>query len=394
MKSVGWNFPKIFLKFLILVLITIIISACNGDSFSPSAAEEEVPATETSPPTETPLPTATYTPVPTATATPLPTLSPPDAPSAGMANLYGRVVFQGQPVEGFEMKIWLGVSPWHAYATTDAEGAFVFTDIPPGEDYEIEGIFEEGVLEPGSVGMITTTFSISADDNQNIGNLYLLPTDLVLLSPERSSTISTTSPTLEWKAYPGAAYYHLEFEQVYGNYFNFEVDTTETEYHIPDVLDACTYGWDITAYDADGNPLAITDAFIEDDQDAFYQRFDGLFTLEDESQPNCRIEVISPRNLSTIQASSGVVEFRWEPHPLATSYFIWIQKVYDASGNFDYQNILLERIDVAEDGSIEFPSIPPLARGQYNWQMNAYAEDGRMVAETTGLGDWIRFTIE
>ena len=356
-------------------------------TFSCSLVPSLVAPTPTPTATSTITPSPTPSPTPTATAapTPLPTIVPPPPPSPGTANVYGRVVWQGLPVEGVRMRL-IGPYVWggryRERTDSDSDGVFRFPDVPPGEAYELAGIIEDSDLDlpAGSVGASEATFSVVPDSNLDLGSYYLIATDLTLLWPPRRSTLSDLS--LSWEPYPGAAYYHVELKQWNGNYADSEIDTPETELELELPLLNCSYGWDVTAYSESGIPLARSDSAFVDDSDDFWQRYDGLFTIHNASLPSCGIALISPAD-SEVIVGGWNVEFIWEPNPLATGYVGSLTRIRDAAGNMDFELYDFGFV-VQEDGSLAGAGLPSLPRGQYNWEIMAWCEDGRSIA-TSGL---------
>jgi len=397
------NHGKTFFSRLSLLLIILFLNACGPSKEKIEATASQVAAAmfatqtalaPTATATNTLTPTASPTPTPTPTPTLLPTIAPPPAPSAGNANIYGRVLWQGKPCAGVVLTLSGLPNDISGFmleiVTSDENGLFLFANIPPPKsDYTFGMWTEKTDFLAGKANAPDIDVSVEPNENYNIGEYYLLSTDLVLLSPERGSTISDSNPSLIWEPYPGASYYHLELEQLLGNYTNMELDIEETQIDIDLPLMACTYGWDITAYSETGIPLAKTDAEFVDDPLAFYERFDGLFTIENDALPSCFINLIYPPDYATLSVAEGNAGFLWEAHPLATSYRIFGNRTHDASGNISIRrNVIFETIEIMEDGSFTTTDLPQLARGQYNWRVIAYF-DGAIIA---GSSTW-DFTI-
>lgn len=238
-------------------------------TFSCSLVPSLVAPTPTPTATSTITPSPTPSPMPTATAapTPLPTIVPPPPPSPGTANVYGRVVWQGLPVEGVQMSLvgqWEQGGRYREYTESDSDGVFRFPDVPPGEGYVLAALIEYSDLDlpEGSVGALGVGLSVLPDSNLDHGSYYLIATDLTLLSPARESTLSDPTLSLNWEPYPGAAYYHVELKQWNGNYADSEIDTPETELELELPPLNCPYGWDVTAYSESGIPLARSDSAL------------------------------------------------------------------------------------------------------------------------------------
>ena len=104
-------------------------------------------------PSQTPPPLETQRPSPTNTATALPALVEPAEPQAGRSNVYGRVVWQGQPVPDVTLELE-GVGYERAdgvvaeRVVTDEAGMFVFRDIPEGYFYTLNANLEAASRPP------------------------------------------------------------------------------------------------------------------------------------------------------------------------------------------------------------------------------------------------------
>ena len=379
---------KILLAYLLIV--TILLSC--GPSEEKASAQitqiaEQVLATQAAQITPTPTPTLTPT------ATSLPTIAPPFDPNPGTANVYGRVLWLGQPIKGVDMILsgWVtdgndkSLEVWHT--NTDGEGVFLFADIPEGDGYsyraDIKGSdydFPEGkvAMDIMDIGVIS-----SADKNINVGYYHLFANDLVLLSPVRDSTLTKPLPSLSWEQYPGASYYYLRLIQSAGNYTNLDFKTTETQVNLESPLMQCKYGWSVTAYNDSGIPLARSDVGA-----VFDENMAGIFTIQNDSLYSCYINVIHPSDGA--QLSSGRnVEFTWELHPLATEYRFQLYR--DKKVNFrgtwieglDMVSVIDERLDIQEEGIYTY-TVPSLQKGSYQWSVFAYTEGGKQVARTPG----------
>jgi hypothetical protein len=340
-------------------------------------------------PTPTPTPTQTFTPSPTftPTMTGTPTIQPPGTPEPGYSNVYGRVLWHGEPVVGIGVYLsdFMDGSESHyqELVETDDDGRFVFTRVPPGDDYKIgprsgnllELQKEQEGFELAKVHDVS--FSVPAGTNFNFGEYYLSYT-LVQLEPAYKNVLSEMPTSLSWEAYPEATYYHVQMKQKYGTYTNMVADTTETRLDLELPLLDCVYYWTVVAYNAYGKPIAESD--------------EGIFTIRNDMLPSCLLQLISPGDREIV--SDGSSQLDWELHPLADSYTITISK---ATGSmiWDLSKQTVEIIDyrfeddwyvgtviVNEDGSLDNPS-PPLpffGKGRYYWEVKAFTADGCFIA--------------
>jgi formylglycine-generating enzyme required for sulfatase activity len=335
---------------------------------------------------------STATPIPT--ALPLPTLTPPPTPNPGYANVYGRVLWRGQPVEDFPMRL----SGWSSDRTdwywenvsTDKDGCFLFTDVPPGNEFELEGLIARSNFPPGTAGAVSQVVSVVADMNLLSGEYNLVATDLVLLSPVGDPTISDSQPSLSWEPYSGASYYHLELKQFYGSYTDLELDVAEPHVDLTLPLMECRYGWDVTAHAENGMPLARSDFAYWDDTDDFFQKYDGIFTIKNDALPWCEIILITPADRAEFRAGSAYV-MSWERHPLAARYTLAINMLHDADGKYilpGQQLIFAESF--VDQQEVSGPSLPYLGKGHYEWNVSAYMENGEQIANSRWKEFYIR----
>jgi hypothetical protein len=397
-----------------LVLLLILSLACSSVPFlspptptlTPSATlVPSATPTPTSTATQTPTPTRTFTPTPTSTITPtpLPSIEPPGPPAGNTSNVYGRVLWRGEPVPDFSMSLNVistigDVTYYGDYVDTDTRGRFVFRNVPAGEFTLGAGTFDRSEQDrlAGIASAIDVTLTVPAGANLNFGEFYLVETDLALSSPRRDSTLGDTPDTLSWQAYPGATTYHVELKQLYGNYTDLEVDTSETQIDLELPLLACTYGWDVTAYSDSGIPLARSDSAYVDSSYMFYQQYDGIFSIENDLLPWCHLRLLSPEDGETI--SGGSLRLEWELHPLAVRYHVTIDRYRMNITNLAASDIgyfwFEGDFELQSDGRLAGPSLPFFNSGTYYWRVSAYTADGGWIATSGGgIGSGSRFVV-
>jgi hypothetical protein len=306
-------------------------------------------------------------------------------------------VWQGQPVSGVTMT-FEGVAYERAdgvvdeRAVTDEAGMFVFRDIPEGYFYELHADLETDPRPSGlqneSLNADVFEFELPSDTNLNLGNYYLFATDLRLISPEYGSTLNNTAPLLRWEAYEGAASYRVELKQLYASYTDVTMETMETEVQIQGPLMECTYGWDVTALDEDGNPIARADTRIEDEntfftahEADFRAEYDGLFDVRGEDLPWCQLELTVPGLLQHFDLEDGW-EVSWELHPLAAFYRVMVRQVEDEHGDPHVNYFSSNQMAVDEDGRPVDPQLPTLPAGLFQLYVIAYDTNANTVAQS------------
>ena len=316
-------------------------------------------------PTPTPKASPTFLPSQTFTPTQIgtPTIRPPGTPAPGTSNVYGRVLWRGEPLAGFEMSLDNEESLFHVSVTTDKGGIFVFEGLKNGE-YVLSGSIGEGELD-GVAATYEETFDVPANTNLNYGEYWLLENDLVLVAPVLDGETDETQPIFRWEAYPGAAYYVLLLFPVIGNYGELNTRTDINEYTVQEPLQSCPYKWDVTAFDENERPLARSGST-------------GFSVVNDEAS-SCVIKIISPEYSAKIP-SNRRLSFTWEPNPLVARYHLSIIR-YGGGVGQKAQEIYSGDYIVQEDGSIKSPDEPPHAYpGNYKWSVKGYDENGRLVA--------------
>lgn len=341
-------------------------------------------------PTSTSVPSQTFTPRPTFTpsATGTPTIQPPGMPQGGYSNVYGRVLWRGEPVADFEMNL-IGNDTTLIYKT-DSEGRFIWERVKGGE-YTLRGVIWDSELK-GVAAVWVDHITVPDHENYNYGEYWLLEPDLVLLEPAFGSETDEIQPSFRWEAYSGAAYYMLQLESFYGEYSNMQTKVEGFEYTVQKPLLACFYRWDVIAYDETGRPLARSNASYLGGQ-TYNQYYDGGFDVNNDELGSCVINLISPADSAAITSSQV---FKWETQPLVVRYNLNIEKIVcegyihgwgacdpsrmrTATQNFFSGDFIFQ-----EDGTLTGPSLPSLqyfpAVAYYRWNITGYDQDGLRIA--------------
>jgi len=240
-------------KALITASLVILAACGNAETSIPTIAQLGTSPVDA--PMDTPAPDATPAPE-----------SPFPDPDPGMANVYGRVLWNEEPVpdqgllmcktiillEGCE-----GGGPEYESRTGD-DGMYSFLNILPGS-YQLVVESYEGdqwlyiTAEPDPVH---PSFQVSADQTLHIPDFPIIIYDVVLIYPAEGDRIDDARPTLEW-----APYNEAEFFNVYITLPSGEViasgEGLQTHRFTPsDDLPNCEYGWQVEVFNYLGNKIA------------------------------------------------------------------------------------------------------------------------------------------
>lgn len=276
------------------------------------------------------------------------------APASGTGNVVGRLLWNGQPVIGVPVKLcdeieFFGGCQGDEYdATTDDTGVFLFADIPPmtygltfhaleSEDWYY---FTSGILD-------AQDFEVTPDETLNVGDQNIVRYDLKSVSPAEDVEISEPRPTLEWEAYPDAAYYEVTLDSDRGySVFLFE-ETQETSITSTQDLLNCGYSWYIKAYNSNGVQIAETD---------------GMWDFTETGQPyDCNVTGLSPADGASASASG--LTLNWDAHGLAAYYQINLYSADDSSIN---------PLDFVRADTNSYTVTQTIEPGTYNWVVYAY----------------------
>lgn len=231
------------LPILMLLFMALMLASSLQITYAapPGSFTVYLPLVISSKPTAvTPIPS--NTPEPTATNTPV----------IGFGAATGRILWNDQPMAGVMVKLctdWsiVGGCKTQAYtAISGDDGRYTITDIPAGE-YDFATKLPDQNNETGWLGL---TVSVVAGQTVTVRDVDVIKYDLKLISPNNHATVTTT-PTLTWEAYSGAAFYKVYVQNV----VSFEKVTT-SQYTIANPLAAGEYYWSIYAYNAAGTQIA------------------------------------------------------------------------------------------------------------------------------------------
>jgi uncharacterized RDD family membrane protein YckC len=217
-------------------------------------------------PVATAAPTRKAAPTQKAVATAAPTEAAPtqeaaatQAPASGAGQVVGRILWNDQPLAGVTVKLcsdWsmFGGCKGTEYETVSGDdGRYTFDNIPAGEYSfitKMPGQANETMWIGGSV-------EVKVGETYTVRDADVIKYDLKLASPGNNTTLTTNTPTLEWAAYPGAAYYkvYVASRKTYDAVVSFERSAANT-YAIQKALETGDYYWSIHAYNANGTKIA------------------------------------------------------------------------------------------------------------------------------------------
>jgi len=177
-----------------------------------------------------------------------PAAAPSVQPPAGPTLVTGRVVWDGIPVPNALVQLWQSGdhnSSFKLVSTASAaDGTFTMREPPTGR------------LRIGAVGPspdyggnhLLYPVTIVAGQRKNVGDLYVFK-KLQLLSPANSATITTTTPTLQWTGFPGAARYDVRVFNSKTQQLVLSQSTQSTQIKVsPGLPGGQQYQWDVGAY--------------------------------------------------------------------------------------------------------------------------------------------------
>jgi len=182
-----------------------------------------------------------------------------NTPASGTGTAIGRILWNGQPMAGVTVKLctfwdfFEGCKTKEYTAISDSEGQYTIDGVPAGK-YELITSLPDQENENWWMGM---KVNVVAGEIVTIDDLRVSKSDLKLSSPLNNTTVTSTTPSLEWEPYRGAAYYYVnvsKFLSVESVVSNEKVSIPQYTFKNP--LTAAKYSWFILAYNADGIPIS------------------------------------------------------------------------------------------------------------------------------------------
>lgn len=190
-------------------------------------------------------------------------------PAPGAGNVQGKVLYNGKPVEGIEVKLcekfsrFLGGCDGKTYtARTDANGEYVIADAEP-KVYEglLARVFDTDsyiFASSGIGGLSAAKYDVAADKTLFIAPTNLFKSDLKVLNPKAGAKTSAQNLELKWDPYPDASYYKFSVfsvdSSVTSPYVNERIEATS--FLIDKPLEKGSYRWQVEAYNSADRKLA------------------------------------------------------------------------------------------------------------------------------------------
>lgn len=189
-------------------------------------------------------------------------------PEAGKANVQGKVLYNGKPVEGVEVKLcetfnrFIGGCDGETFKTkTDTNGEYLIANIAP-KIYEglLVRVFDtkDYIFATQGFGITSAKYKIEADKTFFAPETNLFKDDLKVQNPKNNAKIDAKDLDVKWDAYPDAAYYKLSLSPE-----NYDADSSiseqkieATDYKVEKNLKAGAYILRLSAYNANDIKLA------------------------------------------------------------------------------------------------------------------------------------------
>jgi len=251
----------------IILLSAIFMLGCSKSSNEASSNSSQVANTDSGTKTGT-----TPTPVkPNDDGTiPSGTGTEKEKPAPGKGNVQGKVFYNGQPVEGIEVKLcetfnqFMNGCGGETHVTkTDKNGEYLIKDVEP-KLYEAltAKVFDTNYYVFATSGVISAAkYKIEPDKTFFAPDTNLFKADLKLQNPKAGAKIGGNNIELKWDAYPDAAYYKFSIyadsssgAQTNYDYINKRVDGTS--YTLDKPLAPGEYTCKVTAYNSNDIKLS------------------------------------------------------------------------------------------------------------------------------------------
>lgn len=190
-------------------------------------------------------------------------------PAPGTGNVQGKVLYNGKPVEGIEVRLcekfnqfFGGCTGQTFTAKSGADGEYVITNVEP-KTYEslMARVFDTEsyvFATTGIAGLSSAKYEVAADKTLFVRPTHLFKSDLKLLNPKAGAKVKAAGLELKWQEYPDAAYYKLSLypstSSVTSPYIGHRVEATSLAVDKP--LPAGEYRIQLEAYNGSDQKLA------------------------------------------------------------------------------------------------------------------------------------------
>ncbi len=195
-----------------------------------------------------------------------------EKPAGGTANVQGKVLFNGKPTPGIEVKLcekfnrYLGGCQGRTFTTkTDDNGEYLIKNVPPGL-YEglTARVFDTPYYVFATSGFITAAkYQLDADQTFFAPDSNLFKSDLKVANPKAGAKVSPDNIEVKWANYPDAAYYKFSIHgdsassaETNYDYINKRVDGTS--YALDKPLAPGSYRVIVTAFN--GNDIKLAES--------------------------------------------------------------------------------------------------------------------------------------
>lgn len=358
-----------------IIMITSLLMACSLGSLASGVADsvtkelaatpakqkeagEQPPAENGQQPAGQPT-TEVELNIPAGPPTPTPFVYNGTNPKSGTGGVYGRVLWNGEPAAGIQVKLcdevkFIGGCTGNQYpATTGSDGVYVILDVPPrkyGLTYK--------ALDGDNWYFITSgflnarDFEVPAGQMVNAGDQNTVRTDVKILSPSQDERLEgVRRPTITWQAYLQAAYYELTFHAGRGGSLIHRLKLTEPTFVMNRDLQSCEYTFKVEVFNSQQIQIAENDGWHN-------FKIAGL-------PESCIMTATSPADGATVKSTD--ITLTWQPHAWAKTYKILLNKKGESATK------ILDFVETTEASYKITQNVPP---GTYQWVVYAYDEFG------------------
>jgi hypothetical protein len=193
-----------------------------------------------------------------------------EKPDPGKGNVQGKVFYNGQPVEGIEVKLcekfsqYLSGCGGETFTTkTDDKGEYLIKNVPPRiyEGLTVK-VFDTDYYVFATSGFVQTAkYRIEEGQTFFAPDTNLFKQDLKLSNPKAGAKLGASNIEVKWDAYPEAAYYKFSIyadtssdAKTEYDYINKRVDGVS--YVLDKPLSPGTYTCKVEAYNGNDTKLS------------------------------------------------------------------------------------------------------------------------------------------